>query len=58
VNKAATIATQFDKCILYHAYSRATASSQMRQNKKIHIAYLTSCHNSIFGYKLRTIYNN
>jgi len=30
-------------------------SSQMREYKqKLYIAYLTSWHNSIFGYKLRT----
>jgi len=31
-------------------------SSQLRENKQtLHIAYLTSWNNSIFGYKLRTI---
>jgi len=30
-------------------------SSQLRKHKKIQIVYLKSRHNSIFGYKLRTI---
>jgi len=48
-------AAQLAKCILLHAYSRTTASFQLRENKqKLHTAYLTSWHNSIFGYKLRT----
>jgi len=55
VNKTAAIAAQFAKCILLHAYSRTTASFQLRENKQnFIIAYLTSWHNSIFGYKLRT----
>jgi len=46
---------QLIKCILLYAYSHTTASSQLRENKqKLHIAYFTSWHNSIFGYKLRT----
>jgi len=57
VNKIAASATQLAKCILLHAYSRTTASSQLRVNirvQKLHIAYLTNWHNSIFGEKLRT----
>jgi len=51
---AAASAAQLEICILLHAYSHTTASSQLRENKqKLHIAYLTSCHSSIFGYKLR-----
>jgi len=30
VNKQIAIATQFTQCVLLHAYSRATASSQLR----------------------------
>jgi len=60
VNKTTASAAQFAKCILLHAYSRSTAalSSQLREHKqKLHIpvAYLTSWHNNILGYKLRTI---
>jgi len=56
LNKTAASATQLAMCILLHAYSRTTTSSQLHENKqKLHVAYLTSWHNSIFGYKLRTI---
>jgi len=52
VNKIAASAAQLAKCILLHAYSRTTAGSQLCENKhKLHTAYLTSWHNSIFGYK-------
>jgi len=34
VNKTAASAAQFAKCILLHAYPRATASSQLRKNKQ------------------------
>jgi len=53
VNKTAAFAVQFAKCILLHAYSCTTASCAST-NKNLHIAYLASWHNSIFGYKLRT----
>jgi len=55
MNKTAASATQLAKCILLHAYSRTTllSPSCARTNKKF-IAYLTSWHNSIFGYELRT----
>jgi len=36
-------------------YNLTTASFQLRENKQNFTAYLTSWHNSIFGYKLRTI---
>jgi len=37
VNKTAANAAQSAKCILLHAYSRTTASSQLRENKqKLH----------------------
>jgi len=49
MNKTAASAAQFAKRILLHAYSCTTASSQLRENKKNFIAYLTSWHNSIFG---------
>jgi len=43
VKKTATSAAQLAKCILLHAYSRTTASSQLRVNtQKLHIAYLTN----------------
>jgi len=56
VNKTAASAAQFTKCILLHTYSRTTASSQLRERKqKLHIAYLTSWHNTtLFDYNLRT----
>jgi len=55
VNKTAASAAQLAKCILLHTYSSATAASMLRHHKqKLHGAYLTSWHNSIFGYKLRT----
>jgi len=40
-------AEQLTKYILLHAYSRTTAVSSCASS-------LSSCHNSIFGYKLRT----
>jgi len=56
VNKTIASATQFAKCIFLHAYSLTTASSQLHEKKqKLQIAYLTSWHNIIFGYKLRII---
>jgi len=56
VNKTAASAAPLTKCILLHASARTTASSQLCENKqKLHIAYLSSWNNSIFGYKLRTI---
>jgi len=56
MNKTAASAGQFVKCILLHTYSRKTvARSYTEHKKKLHIAYLTSWHNGIFGYKLRTI---
>jgi len=40
VNKTAASVAQLAKCILLHAYSRTTASSQLYQHKqKLHIAY-------------------
>jgi len=45
VNKIAASPAQFVKCILLHAYSRTTASSQLRKHKlKLYIVYLTSWH--------------
>jgi len=56
VNKTAASATQLAKGILLHAYSRTTASSQLCQHKqKLLTAYLTSWHNSVLCYKLRTV---
>jgi len=34
MNKTAASAAQFVKCILLHAYTRTTASSQPRENKQ------------------------
>jgi len=44
MNKTAASAAQLANCILLHAYSRATAGSQLRDN----IAYLTSWHKEHF----------
>jgi len=59
VNKAAAICHTIRKehfASRLFTYSRSTASFQLREhNQKLHIAYLTSWHNSIFGSKLRTI---
>jgi len=51
VNKTTASAAQLEKCVLLHTYSRTTAAPIT--NKNI-IAYLTSWHNNILGYKLRT----
>jgi len=40
VNKTAANAAQLAKRILFHAYSRTTASFQLRENKqKLHTAF-------------------
>jgi len=52
VNKTVESAAPLAKCILLHAHSCTTARAQ---TKTSYLAYLTSWHNSIFGYKLRTI---
>jgi len=50
VNKTAASIAQLAKYILLHAYSRTTASFQLRENKqKLKAVYLTSWHYSIFG---------
>jgi len=54
VNKTAASVAQIAKLILLHAYSQLLAPSCERTNRNF-IAYLTSWHNSIFGYKLRII---
>jgi len=55
VNKIAASAAQSAKCILLHANSRTIALSSCASTiKNFHVAYLTSWHNSILGYKLRT----
>jgi len=58
MNKTAASAVQlaelrvhFASCLLMYI----NCSSQLCENKWNFIAYLTSWHNSIFGYKLRTI---
>jgi len=55
VNKTAVSGTQLAKCILLYAYSRTTLAFSCARTNKNFIAYITSWHNSIFGYKLRTI---
>jgi len=56
VYKIAACVAQLVKCFLLHAYSRKTAAPNCAStNKNFIIAYLTSWHNRIFGYKLRTI---
>jgi len=35
MNKTAASAAQLTKCILLHAYSRTTSSSQLRENKQL-----------------------
>jgi len=55
VNKTAASAAQLAKCILLHAYSRRTASSQQREhNQKLRIVF-NKLALQYFGYKLRTI---
>jgi len=51
MNKTAASVAQLAKCILLHAFSHTTASSQQ---KKLHSLFNKLAHNSIFGYKLRT----
>jgi len=56
VNKTAASAAQFAKCVLLYAYSCTTADPSCTSTKqKLHIAYLKSWHNNIFGHKLRII---
>jgi len=60
VNKTAAAAPrpQLANCILLHAYSCITATTNCANTKKIHRSYLMSWLNNIFGYKknrLRTI---
>jgi len=48
LSKTAASAALLAKCNFRHAYSRTIDSSKLRENKqKLHIAYLTSWHNSI-----------
>jgi len=49
VNKTAASAAQLQNCILLHAYSRTSVAAPSCASTN------TSWHNSIFGYKLRTI---
>jgi len=58
LKKSAVSATQLAKCILLHPYSHTMQlpESQLHEHKQnLHAANLTSWHNSIFGYKLKTI---
>jgi len=55
VNKTAATAALLAKCILLHAFIHVQLQLQVREHKQeLHIVYLTSWHNSIFSYKLRT----
>jgi len=56
VNKTAASAAQFAKCILLQAYLRSLQLlvSSCARTKKLRTASLTSWHNKIFCYKLRT----
>jgi len=54
MNKTTASAAQLAKCISLHTYSRTTAAPSCLSTKNLHIAYLTSWHNIIYGYKLRT----
>jgi len=56
VSKAAASVAPLAKCILLYASACTTVPpSCARTNKQLHIAYLASWNNSIFGYQLRTI---
>jgi len=54
MNKTTASAAQLAKCILLHAYIHVhlIAPGCARTSKNF-LDYLTSWHNSIFGYKLR-----
>jgi len=52
MNKTAASAVQLAKYILLHSYSHTTVALSCARTNKHFIAYLTSWHNSIFGYKL------
>jgi len=54
VNKIAASAAQYAKFILLHTYSHTTAAPSCTSTNKNFIAYLTSWHYCIFGYKLIT----
>jgi len=54
VNKTAASAAQLAKSILLHTSARTTTAPSCENKQKLHIAYLTSWNNSIFGYKLKT----
>jgi len=55
VNKIAASAAQLAKCILLYAYSRATASFQLHENKLKLYSLFNKLAYQIFGYTLRTI---
>jgi len=55
VYKIAASVAQLANCILLHAHSSTTTPiCCVSTNKNFVIPYLTSWHNSIFDYKLRT----
>jgi len=54
VNKTAASAAQFPNGILLHTYSCTAAARSCASTNKTSLAYLTSWHNSVFGFKLRT----
>jgi len=47
VNKTAASAAQLTKCIFFHAYSRTTASSKLRENKQILNSWFNSWYSTI-----------
>jgi len=54
MNKTAASAAQLAKRIFLHAYSRTTASSQLRENKQKLHSLFNKLAEQYFGYKLRT----
>jgi len=54
VNKTTANAAQFAKYIFLRAYSCTTAVPSCVSTNKNFIPYMTSWHNKILGYKLRT----
>jgi len=54
MNKTAASFARLAKCILLHAYSRTTASFQLRENKQKLCSLFNKLAQQYFGYKLRT----
>jgi len=51
--KTAASAAQFAKCLLLHTYLHTTVTRSCMSTNKLHIAYLISWHNSIFGFIIK-----